>query len=95
MRIRWLRLALNDIEEIARFIARDNKTAAGKVVDLIYRNVKNLEDHPGMGRAGRVEGTRELFIPGIPFIVPYRVVGHEIQVLRILHTSRNWPEEFY
>jgi toxin ParE1/3/4 len=45
-----------------------------------------------MGRPGRVPGTRELVIPNTPFIVPYRVVGNTIQVLRILHGARPWPD---
>jgi len=26
---------------------------------------------PGMGRPGKVSGTRELVIPGLPYIMPY------------------------
>jgi len=94
MQIKWLRLALADIDEIAEFIAKDNKLAADKIVSLIYQNVKYLKVHPSRGRAGRVTGTRELYISGTPFIVPYRVVDNEIQIIRVIHTSRKWPEEF-
>ena len=94
MQIKWLRLALDDIDEIAEYIAQDNKRAAQKVVSFIYQNVKNLENHPNIGKAGRVSGTRELYISGTPFIVPYRVIENEIQILRVLHTSRKWPKEF-
>jgi addiction module RelE/StbE family toxin len=91
MRIKWLRLALSDINEIAEFIALDNISAANKVIDHIYRNIKHLKDHPNMGRTGRITGTRELYIPGTPFIVPYRVIDNGIEILRVLHTSRKWP----
>jgi plasmid stabilization system protein ParE len=43
---------------------------------------------------GRVPGTRELVIPRTPFIVPYRLVGNAIHVLRIFHAARQWPEAF-
>lgn len=47
-----------------------------------------------MGRPGRVPGTRELVIPRTTFIVPYRLVGNTIQILRIFHGTRRWPETF-
>jgi toxin ParE1/3/4 len=31
-------------------------------------------------------------IPSTPFIVPYRLDGNTIQVLRIFHSARRWPE---
>jgi plasmid stabilization system protein ParE len=37
-------------------------------------------------------GTRELVIPKTPFIVPYRLVGNTVQILRIFHGHRRWPE---
>ena len=47
-----------------------------------------------MGRPGRLAGTRELVIPGLPFIVPYAEYGGEIVILRIVHTSMKWPDYF-
>jgi toxin ParE1/3/4 len=44
-----------------------------------------------MGRPGRVSGTRELVIPGTPYIVPYRVRGGKLEILRILHATQRWP----
>ncbi len=59
------------------------------------RNVETLlPDNPEMGRPGRVPGTRELVIPRTPFIVPYRLVGNTIQILRVFHGTRRWPEAF-
>lgn len=53
-----------------------------------------LGDHPKIGRIGRVAGTYELVIPGIPYIVPYRIRNQEVQILSVFHTSRKWPESF-
>lgn len=53
-----------------------------------------LGDHPKIGRIGRVAGTYELVIPGIPYIVPYRIRNQEVQILIVYHTSRKWPESF-
>lgn len=37
---------------------------------------------------------RELVIPRLPYIVAYRIRGEVIEVVRVLHTSRMWPERF-
>jgi toxin ParE1/3/4 len=41
-----------------------------------------------------VTGTRELVVTGTPYIVPYRVQDGEIQILRVYHGARRWPERF-
>lgn len=51
-----------------------------------------LADFPAIGRPGRVPGARELVIDRYPLIIPYRVVGNEIQVLRVFHTRRKPPK---
>lgn len=40
-------------------------------------------DFPSVERPGRVPGTRELVIDRYPFVIPYRVVGDELHVLRV------------
>ena len=52
-----------------------------------------LPGRPAIGRPGRVLGTRELVIGRLPYIVPYRVREKDIEILRVLHTSRRWPYE--
>jgi plasmid stabilization system protein ParE len=47
-----------------------------------------------MGRPGRVPGIRELVIPTTPYIVPYRVQREAIQILRVYHGARRWPDSF-
>ncbi len=56
--------------------------------------VNQLEEFPKLGRPGRVRGTLELIVPDLPYIVPYRIKGSEIQILSVYHTSRKWPEQF-
>jgi toxin ParE1/3/4 len=56
--------------------------------------VERLREFPALGRPGRVAGTRELVIPGTPYIVPYRVTGEGIHVLTLMHSSQRWPERF-
>ena len=55
---------------------------------------KELLEHSSAGRSGRVKGTRELVITGTPFVIIYRLKMQlsQVQVLRVLHYARQWPE---
>ena len=92
MRIKWLRHALLDLDAVEGYIAGDNPAAAAEVVIKVIKAVSMLEQQPGLGRPGRVPGTKELVVPGTTFIVPYRLKDGFIQVLRIYHSSRKWPD---
>ena len=93
-RVRWTRTALRNLDDEAAYIARDAPSAAAGIVARVFEAVDNLSSHPSMGRAGRVPGTRELIVPGTPYIVPYRVRDNALEILRVFHASRQWPEDF-
>jgi toxin ParE1/3/4 len=92
MQIVWLSRARIAREKAIEWIAKENLTAALNQLDEIERQVDLLVAHPKLGRIGRVKGTRELVISRTPFIVLYRVIGNEIQVLNFLHSSQQLPK---
>ncbi|MEE8303191.1 MAG: type II toxin-antitoxin system RelE/ParE family toxin [Candidatus Tectomicrobia bacterium] len=94
MRIFWEEDAEEDLDRIFEYILEDNPEAALRVVETIQQTVQMLIEHPHLGRAGRVADTRELVIPGTPYIVPYQVLGDQIIILRALHGAQQWPESF-
>ena len=94
MEIKWVRLALDDLDAAGEFIARENPKAAGRVLKRIWDAVQLLAEHPDAGRPGRVPGTRELVIADTLFIIPYRIVEKTVQILRVLHGKRQWPGRF-
>ena len=91
MRVDWLRKALRNLDDEATFIATDDVVAARRVVKRILDAVAQLAEQPGLGRPGRVPGTRELVVTGTRYIVPYRFRGATVEVLRVFHTSRRLP----
>lgn len=91
MRVRWLRKALRSLDDEAAFIAADDAAAAAQVVQRILDGVAQLAEQPGLGRPGRVPGTRELVVLKTRYVVPYRVRGDVVEVLRVFHTSRRLP----
>ena len=93
MEVRWLEDALADLTEIYRYVAADDPVAAARVVERIQASIRLLADLPHRGRPGRWPSTRELVVARSPYIAPYRVVGDLIEILRVFHTARHWPED--
>ncbi|MDH3601675.1 MAG: type II toxin-antitoxin system RelE/ParE family toxin [Candidatus Tectomicrobia bacterium] len=94
MRIVWQDKAESDLDQIAEYMMEDDPAAALRVVSAIRDATRLLIAHPNIGRAGRVEGTRELVVSGLPYILPYQIMGQEIRILAVMHTSRKWPDTF-
>jgi toxin ParE1/3/4 len=89
----WSPEAIDDLAALRAFIEQDDPAAARRVALHIIENIETLlPRNPAMGRPGRVPGTRELVIPRTPFIVPYRIAGDTLQILRVFHGARRWPE---
>jgi len=94
MRVRWLRTALRNLDEEAFSIAADAAAAARLVVERALEAVAQLAEQPGLGRPGRVPGTRELIVSKTRYLVPYRVRGDAVEILRVFHTSRRLPDRW-
>jgi plasmid stabilization system protein ParE len=94
MRVEWLRTALRNLDEEAAYIASDDAAAAQMVVQRVLEAVAQLAEQQGLGRPGRVPGTRELVVLKTRYIVPYRVRGQTVQILRVFHTSRRLPSRW-
>lgn len=94
MRVRWLRTALRNLDDEAEYIATDDPKAAQRVVRRVLYAVAALAEQPALGRPGRISGTRELVVLKTRYIVPYRVLGQTVEVLRVFHTSRQLPQKW-
>lgn len=91
MRVRFTRLALQDIDDAYDFIAHDSPQNADLVIGRIERSVDTILAQPAIGRPGRIPGTREFIVARTPYILVYRERRSEVQILTVLHTSRKYP----
>jgi len=66
--------------------------AALALDELFSEKAALLLHHPGLGRTGRVPGTREL-IAHRNYILIYDTAGDTIRILRVLHAARQWPPQ--
>lgn len=94
MKIVWSEPARQDLREIFDYIANENPNAARRLFGEIKEQALILIGNPQIGRAGRVEGTRELVLSGTNYILPYRVKDQQVQILAVFHGARKWPESF-
>lgn len=91
MRLMWTRLANTERRAIREYIATDNPVAALALDELFSEKVSRLLDHPGLGRPGRIAGTRE-WVVHQNYIVIYDATGDVLRVLRVVHAARRWPQ---
>jgi toxin ParE1/3/4 len=84
-------MALEDREAIMTFIAADNVQAAIEL-DLVFEaRAEQARIRPTLYRPGRVQGTREIVVrPN--YVMIYRVLSDAVEILRVLHAARQWPE---
>ena len=92
MRLRWTPIAVQHLESAQEYLIAERPEAADKLAQRILSTIELLQQHPYLGRTGRVSGTRELVFAGTPFIVAYRLHKDQIQILAVLHAARRWPE---
>ncbi len=93
MKLRWTRLAIKDLDSAHAYVAEDDPSAANHLIDRIEKAVQVLRQHPTAGRKGRLTGTRELVVTGMPFVIPYRVRSNKIEILAVIHGARKWPDK--
>lgn len=94
MTARWTRAALADLADIHVHISAENTAAANALRERAIQFVETtLAVQPGVGRPGRVEGTREAVIhPN--YIMVYRVKEGVVEILAVRHVARRWPGSF-
>lgn len=86
----WTPESIADRESIYDYIESDNPVAALALDELFSNQALLLTSYPGLGRLGKVIGTRELVVhPN--YILVYDSVDECLRVLRVLHASMKWP----
>lgn len=88
----WSVAALDDFERAIARIATEDQAAARRAAVAIDRAARLLAERP-IGRPGRVTGTYEKTVSGLPWIIAYALDDDRLVVLRVIHSARDWPRE--
>ena len=92
MIIVWSPRAVAHLTDLRAYIARDNPRAAGRIATTLLAAVERLAELPNLGRPGRVASTRELVVPGTPYVIPYRLRGDRLEIIAVFHGRQKWPK---
>jgi len=88
----WSPRAVEHLTHLRSYIARDNPKAANRVATALLNAVELLAELPNLGRPGRVAGTREMVVPGTPYVIPYRIRGDRLEVIAVFQGRQKWPK---
>lgn len=90
--VAWLRAAVEDLDEIAAYIAQDSPRYAGIVTEKILTAARELADFPNMGSMVPEwddDTYRQRIVYSYRLI--YRVKSDRVQVLTVIHGARQLP----
>ena len=89
LRLAWSAPALDDLDEIAAWIAADNPRAAAALVDGALAAIERLKDHPDSGRRLpeiELKRYREVVVP--PCRIIYRGDGASVLIVHVVRSVR-------
>ena len=92
MKLRYTAKARAHIAEIFNYINDRNPVAAVQVVARIRFAAERLKEFPRIGHTGRVPGTYEWVVHGLPYIVVYDIsLGDEdeVVILGVFHGAQD------
>jgi addiction module RelE/StbE family toxin len=85
----WSPQAIQDIEAIAKYIARDSNTYAESTVERIFETPEKLARFPKLGRVvpeKNNDSIREVFV--FQYRIIYEIQPSEIHILTVVHGKR-------
>jgi toxin ParE1/3/4 len=92
MRLRFTAEAREHIAGIYSYIGDRSAAAATQVIVRIRLAAERLTEFPKMGRAGRVAGTHEWVVRGLPYIIVYEIGTtdpNEVVILGVFHAAQD------
>jgi len=87
--------AAQDIADAVTYLNRANGHAVAPFRQAIAKSLRLIATNSRVGHHSRTDGVREWSVPDWPYLIPYRVVGEEVQVLRVWHTKRRQPRNWH
>jgi toxin ParE1/3/4 len=84
MRVRFARRAVGHLHAIAEYLAERNPAASRQVGARIHETIDLLAKFPELGHEGVLAGTREMVVPGLPYIIVHRIEPNDQSTLTIL-----------
>jgi len=90
MKLRYSRRSRHQIESILSYISERNRAASVKVSHRIQDAIAMLMEFPAAGHRGTQAGTREFVVPGMPYVIVYRLMPErdELRIAGVFHGAQ-------
>lgn len=96
-KVEFLQSAIDDLEEIVLYIARDSSKSAMEFHNKIIESASRLEEFPNLGRlipSKKLKESGFRMIVVDKYLLFYKIYGNEINILRVLRGDRDYPSLF-
>lgn len=91
-RLVWTRPALEDVQQIHDYIARDSPRYARAVTEQFFAAVERLATHPLSGRVvPELEQATVREVIEAPYRIVYRVRADVLEILTVVRSARRFP----
>lgn len=87
--------AKEDLLEIWEYIAQHDELAADRYIEHLWQRSMELMDYPDLGRARNEIQPKIRSLLSRNHLLFYRIESSEIQILRVLHGSRDLSNQEY
>ena len=87
-RVRQTARATADLDDIWLYIAKDNISAADRLIDRVTERCQGLADHPRLGAARPDVAPEARMLTIGDYLILYRVIGADAEVVRVVHGAR-------
>jgi addiction module RelE/StbE family toxin len=94
MKLDWSLEAQRNLRSIRSYVELRNPSAAKRVADEIVRAALRLETFPKLGRAAHRSNLRLLQVPNLPYLIPYRIDGDQIEIIAVFDERQDRPPEW-
>jgi plasmid stabilization system protein ParE len=88
-KIKILPLAEKEIDESIEFYESRSKGLGKQFLIYLKSYLKVLKTHPELFEIKKQPSYRELTLVKFPFVIIYEIIGNEIIIHSVFHTSRN------
>ncbi|HEX5846715.1 MAG TPA: type II toxin-antitoxin system RelE/ParE family toxin [Rhodoplanes sp.] len=93
-RLRRTARAEEDLIDIWTYIARDNPSAADRLLDLLDEKSRSLARNPRLGAAREDVAPGVRHLPVGRYLILYRDLGDGVEVVRYIHGMRRLQDLF-
>lgn len=89
----WRASARSDLAAIIRYVANVNPLAARRLRQVLMESVLPVSEHPYLYRQSQTIPAMREIVAHPNYIVYYRVTASSIEVVNVIHTRREFPEQ--